>query len=361
MNIKAFIDPGFSHPLDFSIHLLRSCEFLSQTLNKFASYGSDKESMASSVASNLNNGSIRSEDILLEYFKQPRQWFSYKIGKYSTIPKLDNPKILLNEFGQEKWYGPIFCDDYDSYFYIRTYRFAHYSESDSGDNNDDENQIIEDKIRWSIIAKVAQTNISFYWNGFSTNQQTRINSHSQFPFWRYIPKAIMELETKIKGKYDYPLVNKIVLNHMWNKYIGSSEYTWRHLAVRAEASGVNLCARSKGIKEISVEGLLALAKKIAKSVCSDLFLKVNLNTIEKVNLLSIAENSVLKTLIHEWGTKSYEFSLDCDSKKIFKAHCYFGLKPDSKTQDCFPHFKSFQSYGGPYNALDFLLTESRMK
>lgn len=356
MNIKALIDPGFSHPLDFSIHLLRSCEFLSQTLKKFATYGSDKESMASSVASNLYNGNIKSDDLLVEYFKQPRQWFSYKIGRYSTIPKFDNPSILLNEFGQEKWYGPIFCSDDDSYFYIRIYRFVYYSES----NDNNENQIIEDKIRWSIIAKVAHNSISLYWNGFSTNQQARINSHSQFPFWLHIPKAIIELETKLKGNYDNPLVNEIVLNHMWDKYVAASEYTWRHLAVRAEASGVNLCARSKGIKEISVEGLLALAKKIAKSVCNDLFKKEKLNDIEKVKLLNNAENSVLKTLIHEWGTKSYEFSLDYGSKKIFKAHCYFGLKPDSKTQDRFPHFKSFQSYGGPYKALDFLLRESRI-
>jgi hypothetical protein len=61
-----------------------------------------------------------------------------------------------------------------------------------------------------------------------------------------------------------------------------------------------------------------------------------------------------ETLLKEWGTKSYEFQLDRELtateietetdklkkikvKHLIKAHCYFGLKPNSPTQDSLQH------------------------
>jgi hypothetical protein len=41
-----------------------------------------------------------------------------------------------------------------------------------------------------------------------------------------------------------------------------------------------------------------------------------------------------------------------------KAHCYFGLKPNSKTPDCLEHLKCFMGYyGGSTGVLKFLLKE----
>jgi hypothetical protein len=90
--------------------------------------------------------------------------------------------------------------------------------------------------------------------------------------------------------------------------------------------------------------------------------------------MSNVEDVILLTIIKEWGTKSYEFCLDREVisseaeaeglKKIkkldylFKAHCYFGLKPYSKTQDSLQHLKCHSGYyGGSTGVLNFLLRE----
>lgn len=351
MSIKAFIDRGYADPRTFSEMLLDSPEFLSGTLKKFADYGTNKRAMAVHIANQLEYEKVNAEKLLLEYAKQTRQWFTYKMGEYKDIPNLNDPTELLFKFGEERWYGPIYCDEEEVYYFLRVHKITHYEKEDPQST-----EIKEHRIRWMLLARIDENNISFYWNGFTTNQEDRIDVNSQFPFWLHVPQAIGEMEKLLGGKYKYPLINKIVLEGMWDQYAQDPDYDWRHLAVRAEASGVNLNARSKGVQEIRVEGLLALAEAIAKSLIEDLLPKVNQS--KKKRLLARAENSIMRTLIHEWGTKSYEFSLDLEQDKIFKAHCYFGSKPQSMTQDRFPHFKTFKKYGGPFKALQFLLSET---
>ncbi|MCB2167589.1 MAG: hypothetical protein KQI78_08010 [Deltaproteobacteria bacterium] len=149
---------------------------------------------------------------------------------------------------------------------------------------------------------------------------------------------------------------------MWDKYIPDSNYTWSHLAVRAEASGVALSARSSGIQQINVSGLLSLSNKIAESVVSDIEEAMRpqeklRNRLRRRYLIERAENTIIKTLIKDWGTKSYEFRLQTEDENLFRAHSYFGLKPHGNTQDCFPHFKAYRESGGAYKAIEFLLNE----
>lgn len=353
MSVKVFVDPGIEDPRTFCSQWLESPDFLLETLKKFSDYGSDKKKMASNVAEKLSRNQLEPEMVLLEYFKQPRQWFTYKVGEYRTTPDFEDPEILLRSFGEEQWYGPIYSEEQSSMYFIRIFEFPYYEKI--GGSEDAE--ILEYRIRWSLIANVDQEKLSLYWNGFTRNQRDKISSHSQFPFWLYVPEAIIELEDLIDGEYDFPNVHEIVLNHIWDRYITNSEYNWRHLAIRAEASGVNLNARSKGVEEISPEGLLSLAEAIAKSIIDDVFGNIRSNKRKK-ELLERAKSTILRTLIHKWGAKSYEFSLSKDKEKLFRAHCYFGFKPTSSTQDRFPHFKSFKSYGGAFGALNFLLEES---
>ena len=156
---------------------------------------------------------------------------------------------------------------------------------------------------------------------------------------------------------------------MWNQYLqDTNNYRWQHLRIRAEASGVALNAHSAGISEINVKGLQALSRKLAESALETL----DFSDLTQCNRV---ENAILHTLIKEWGTKSYEFSLEKvpaqhqkleaesstkppELDKLFKAHCYFGLKSDSRTQDAFQHLKCYDSgYGGSTLALDFVLRE----
>jgi hypothetical protein len=78
---------------------------------------------------------------------------------------------------------------------------------------------------------------------------------------------------------------------------------------------------------------------------------------------SKVEDAVTKTLIQEWGAKSYEFIIeekaeeDKNNKKLFRSHCYFGRNNETKGEDSFPHFKCYSEYGNSAGALEFLLKE----
>lgn len=139
---------------------------------------------------------------------------------------------------------------------------------------------------------------------------------------------------------------------MWDKYLNNKPYNWKHIRIRAEASGLAINAHSSGVQEIDVRGLQALSQHIAKSVLSKLHLDDDTESMSNV------EDAILLTMIKEWGTKSYEFSLDRGLEGLFRAHCYFGLKPNSKTQDSLQHFKCYSMYyGGSTGVLNFLLKE----
>jgi hypothetical protein len=346
MAIKAFIDLGYTEPETFCLRFLESPDFSFETLKKFINRPAKKGGLAADLSQYVIDGRINKDEILLEYAKQPRRWFTFKNGDYSDldIVELEEPDILLTEFGQQKWYGPLDDPDEGSYYYFRVYSFPDYYEIDG--------EIKITKIRWVVIAKVNDTHISLNWNGFTLNTKDRIRTRNQFPFWQYIPDAFDELEEilELEEENDYPLFHDLILTTLWDRYISDQDYEWRHLAVRAEASGVALSARSAGIVEINVRGLEALANKLAESV-------INRDARFRRSRIKRAQSKIIKTLIKEWGTKSYEFKLEHNDEKIFRAHCYFGLKPDGTTQDCFPHFKSYQRFGGASKAIDFLIDE----
>lgn len=349
MNIKAFIDHGYENEHTFCIRFLQSPDFLATTISQFATSGTNKESKAVSVADGIFSESINKRKVLLALCKQPRQWFTYKKGEYENIPRLKKPSKLFTEFGRPGWYGPIKCRIEKANYYIKTFKFNFYTTGSDGKTQ-------AKPIRWLLIGKVEKEYISFCWNGFSTNHEDRIESSLQFAFWNYIPEAIEELEDKLEGNYKYESIHKLILKEIWDSYTQDFDYTWRHLAVRAEASGVNLNARSKGVKDINVKGLLSLANTISKQLINDI---LPASAIKKdKELLLKAENSVLRTLIHNWGTKSYEFSINKAQQKLFKSHCYFGLKPQTQTQDRFPHFKCFREYGGTEQTFEFLVDHS---
>jgi hypothetical protein len=128
-------------------------------------------------------------------------------------------------------------------------------------------------------------------------------------------------------------------------------HRWNHIRIRAESSGVALNAHSAGVSEVDVRGLKALTQALANSAVAALGHPVSQESLDAV------ENSLLRTLIQEWGTNSYEFSLEGlekPSQVRFRAHCYFGLRT-GPTQDSLQHLKCYARYGGNLAAKDFLM------
>ncbi|NEQ66724.1 MAG: hypothetical protein F6K21_14695 [Symploca sp. SIO2D2] len=361
---QAFVDHGFPSGIDFCIQFLSSPEFNTTTLKKLAPSASSKEKkqdLAIRIAHALEKGQLPLNQVLLEYVKQSRAWLSLKQGQCEKTPELKSPELLFWEFGEEGWYGPITDSTNLRKWYIHISKIPDYVLRGSGEAS----QVDKRDIRWSVIAEVSSNYVALHWNGFTFTEITEEFSDKpiQYPFWRYIPKFFDELTGHLQGYWDYPNLHQLVLHLMWNKYLNNCDYKWQHLRIRAEADGVALNAHSSGVSEVDVRGLQALAQKLAKS------------TLEVPNSepVSDVENAILCTLIKEWGTKSYEFSLDrkpnlseassqgkdhkAKLENLFKAHCYFGLKQGS-TQDSFQHLKCYSGYyGGSTGVLNFLLKE----
>ena len=366
--VKAFVDHGFTDR-DFLRQFLSSPEFTISTLKKLvpsAKANHKKEYLAYDIISALDNQLILESDVLLSYLEQPKQWLSFQVGKHLEEPKLDNPSFLLRNFGEEKWYGAIFDAKRNKKLYVRIQKVPNPSFIGVGAAKTiDKSQ----NIRWMVVAEIDSGYVSLHWNGFSSSvyeDEDDTLKQNQFPYWEYIPKLFDELKKLFKGEWDYPNLYKIVLSDLWDKYLGKEldgfNYNWQHLRIRAEASGVTLNSRSAGSSDVDVRGLQALSKQLAKSAINSLEIDIT----EDSPKFSNVENAILRTLIHEWGTKSYEFRLDrlnkifqdkIDKESIFKAHCYFGAKPESESPDTLMHLLCSKEYGGSAEILSFLISE----
>ena len=372
MSINAFVDNGYTPGEEFCEKFLSSSEFTVETL-RFISSGTSrlkKNEVAVYIANDLVKGKLTPEEILLPYVQQSRTWLSLKLGSSRINPNLNSAKSLLTEFGKDGWYGPIEdASQPKKKWYIRIYRSVDSVRRGTGIAS----KLDERYIRWSIIAEVGKEYAALSWDGFTYSSTTdeHIEQRTQFPFWNHIPGFFDELANHCQAQWVHPNLQKLVLHDMWDKYLNKSingiAYKWKHLKIRAEASGLAINAQSSGIQEIDVRGLQALSQQLAQSVLNILGLS---GDPEKMNN---AEDAILLTLIKEWGTKSYEFELDRELmaneietdilkkvklKHLFKAYCYFGLKPYSSTQDSLQHLKCYiRYYGGSTSVLEFLLKE----
>lgn len=371
---KVFINHDYTTGEQFCQQFLLSSDFNTETLRQLTQTSSKetKDKIVTKIVNQFLKGQISAEDILLAYIKQSRTWLSFRLRLRQDYametPKLKAAKTLLTEFGQEDWYGPILSLDTKNKWYIRVKKIKDYIRVGSGSAS----KIDERDIRWTVIAEIGDDYIALFWNGFTFSSYTdeKIEQPAQFAFWHYIPQYFEELSKIFRSDWTIPNLHKLILTDMWNKYLGKDHYHWQHLRIRAEASGVALNAHSSGITDIDVKGLQALSRQLAESALTELEI---LDDSEKINRV---EKSLLCTLIKEWGTKSYEFRLDklvenlclfldesepklSLDKNLFKAHCYFGLKPGSSTQDSLLHLKCYSQFGGSSSVLKFLLNELR--
>ena len=353
---NVFVDNGFQDEIfrqqfisqEFSIQSLRELVPVSEGKNT-------KEALVEKVTRDLRTGQLTIDDILLSYVKRPRMWLSFKLGQYTELPKDLNPASqLIDSFGDDDWYGPILDQDIDKAWLIRTHQVTELYYIGIGEAR----QTAERKYRWTVIAEVSSTHVALSWYGF-TFSESPSKQGSQFQFWSYIPSFFEELAGLCKAKWDEPDLYKLVLDKLWQQYNNKSalEYLWRHIRIRAESSGVALNASSSGIVEIDIDGLTVLSRRLAAACMEAMGTQPDFFTTPKV------EEAITKTLIREWGAKSYEFILEKKAtehekkEKLFRAHCYFGRNSETRGEDSFPHLKCYAEYGNSLGALKFLLRE----
>ncbi|ANV85538.1 hypothetical protein AWQ21_04545 [Picosynechococcus sp. PCC 7003] len=155
-----------------------------------------------------------------------------------------------------------------------------------------------------------------------------------------------------------------MLKNLWSKYNqpNDSKYKWFHEGVRATSSGVTLNARTGKALDIEGKGLTALSKALAESCLLAQNPQLDLLLQPKI------EDAITKTLMREWGTRSYEFSLEKvmansqsldKNQKLIRAHFYFGNGNTTQGQDSLQHIKCYAEWGGARKVLEFILNELR--
>jgi hypothetical protein len=344
MPSKPFTDFGFQG-VEFTKALLESSDYNASSLRNLAQPGvpSRKAALAHDVAERLGQGQLDPQRVIDAYAAQAKTWLTLRLGPFANAPQLPDAARLLFEFGADGWYGPVRpADAQDETWYLHVTRVP-----------TPHKDYPEAAVRWVVSAQVARGFVALHWDGF-THPTAPGKAPSQFAFWEYVPDLLHSLGELLGASWHVPQLHQLVLHSLWDRYLNHAQYIWRHLRIRAESRGVVLNASSTAVAEINVHGLEALTAALTDASLAALGL--DLSSVSK----DAVEAALLRTLIQEWGTNSYEFSLDLrepsgEVQKVFRAHCYFGLRPLLHTQDSLQHLKCYASYGGGQAALRFLL------
>ncbi len=174
-NTDAFVDLGYPEGHFFCEKFLSSPEFTSDLLKEInkkfkiekRSPKKDKEGYAYNLAQAIRFKELSANDLLLEYVKKPRVWLSFKIGSCSNYPDINKPEILLKQFGEVGWYGPIKEFNSSKVWYIKTHKFDHHIPQEAYIDHDGKTKSFDlASIRWPIIAEVDEKYLALHWMVF---------------------------------------------------------------------------------------------------------------------------------------------------------------------------------------------------
>jgi hypothetical protein len=383
----ALLDLNWPSGEQFCSHLLNTGDFPSATLRSIYKSSANKEALASRLAALIVNDDSLADSLIRAFCQQSRQWLA--LAKRIPIsPRVPQRKHSAREMltglpspRKDTWYGP-WQDTLEPSvtWLVRSIRARHFVQIDGT------NQLYRQAVQGHLVAEVGPSYIAIHWNGFShkdTDNEGGARNH-QFYYWKHIPKLLEELADMFGCQIEYPVLSDLVLGQIMSSYDERKDFNWQHIRIRSMRAGVALNARGtaaprpKGSRQdFDMSGLKALSMELAKSALRSVSNRIAAEDLKK------AEVAVLLTLIKEWGTRSYEFSLDKtdptlsgQDKKMIRAHCYFGTggptgwNEDEAAEgsgdndfgpgpDSFPHLFCYKPYGGSRRALKFVLAELR--
>lgn len=344
MSIDAYVIRDELEPQQFFPSFLASNEFTLDQLKQICRRlgeplsGTKKLDLANRIAAAIGR---RDPQPIAEYAflcltERPKDWTAIKTGSISGRPSLKSPWTLMVERGEECWYGPVARPDDvpDVGWYVRPVFVKHWTLDEA------HNRPVEVDIRWLCWARVANNLISLHWRGFTRTpmqESVRVNSRKesrqQFEYWEHIERLFAEIEDLTNARASYTNLHDLTLNQLWDKYKENDAYRWINRRIRAESNGVSLNAYAGAVEQLNPKGITHLAETIRHSI------QLELRRLDGHGLPNptILDHVIERTLIKEYGTLSYEFSLERDATLLFHGHCYFGLRPIGHRQDSFPH------------------------
>jgi hypothetical protein len=363
VGVDAFVIRQERSGTEFAAAFLASPDFDKDTIDVIARQfsvgrkGSRKADLIHGIISILKsaNASAAAGVIIEKLISRKRDWVSVQMGAVLSRPVCSSASQLVTNIGEEKWYGPLHCyvDDSDAEWYIRPVLVDHI-EVMEGEHPKAERV----QIRWLVFARVTNDTISLHWQGFShlrlredTTMDTLYSSKPQFPYWQYIPKLFTEIKEVTCADVRDIELHDLILNKLWDYYIGRPHYKWDDKRIRAQSGGVALSAHaSSSIIELSPTGILSLAQTIRKAVEKDL-LDIHGMVLPGP---SHFDDVIRGTLIKGFGPLSYGFDLEREGTPLLSGHAYFGFKPDTNSPDCFQHLRMLVSRRHNFEQLSFL-------
>lgn len=381
------LDTGYAEGEEFCKALLNTGDFGQGFMSRLVPRGMKslpKGQLVSELAVDLTTGAgvVDPDQFLLEYCKQPRSWLCIRRGELRGDWE---QKHTAHDFLTRKqkttdivWFGP-FGDDPDERWYVATKNvWSHVFEEGA--------PATRYPIRWHVIAQVNRSFVALHWNNLANRSEDPAQPFRAYPYWRTIPEIFDDLSAEIGGtwKVRTPNLSEVILHGAFDRYGQSEEYTWQHKRVRASYNTVALNAhgsggtgKGKNAEERAASGLTILTTALAATAVGALDLGADAKTAT-----TRVERALLRQILREWGTKSYEFILQSQgevdaeiddgvavgtvgmTKAIARMHIYFGTEgahySETSTIDSLQHIHCFQKegFGGSTKALQFILSEA---
>lgn len=208
---------GYEPGDDFTKALLQTGEFPNSLLRKYTEAKStSKADLVNGVVEDtmwvLDNAASLN-DLMLDYCRQPRQWFTYfEPGTPPTSKVGGSAKSFLTTFGNDGWTGPFI--EVGRHWYVYSKRIPHWIIV-SGEKAQ------QYPIRWHVIAEVGSAYNALHWNGFTrtAEEEDATRPRAMFEYWKFIPEVMASLEAFLG--YDIgelPQLHSLVLNTMFPQY-----------------------------------------------------------------------------------------------------------------------------------------------
>jgi hypothetical protein len=351
MAIDAFVIRHAADGMTFRSDFLASADFDSNMLKticqKYGLHSSGtRGQILDRIQRELFDSQVSRATFVELIIQRPKQWMALKIGHVAKRPILSDPKTLMVSEGTERWYGPVCIDsDPGAAWYLRPVFVPHWERAHGALFPE------EYRIRWLCGARVTNNVVSLHWNGFSWAADQKLADHPvQFQYWSRIPTLFDEIEELTGANVKTPDLAQLVLHTLWDRYRYNDG--WVDKSIRAQSGGVAVSAHAGAVSELDVGGLRGFAQTIRKNIEYELKHCFDVNLPEPERF----DEVVLRTLIREYGARSYEFSLASkNGERMLRLNTYFGVVGDVPSPDALAHFHVYVTWRNDLDQLRFLL------
>ncbi len=360
---------------DFTKDWLSSADFMTPQLEVLArTRRRTKTALADAILGQVSSDPSRLNDILAAYIVQPWTYLAVRIGRPAfNRPSANSAREFTTAFGRERvWWGPIEIDN-ERYGYITSRHVPDY-------RIDEDGELRPVTRRWPLVVMVGPGYAAYMWRSYRALMDIDLDEFEdeeddyararlqEVPYWDYVRQAQSDFETWVGGDdWDTPNTHDLVLRQLFDRFGERPEYSWEHWRIRAKTTDLSFNTSKRAEpSELGARGIIRLARLLATSALRPLGGRTDSDD------LAAARREVIRAMLRELGTRSYEFSLDApdpdlfrrenyqyDSEsrrfRLFKAHLYFATRDDFWKKDSLNHMTCSKAYGGAPGALTFLL------